>query len=396
MNPLVTTLKNESKKLVKQLAGLVGFQLLTKAQTIAYLKPYELAHRPAELINVPEVYDAVDPGQRIFQRKDAATQPCYVWYRIYEGGPPAALLRNGSVHIDGHVLCTDYFTDHVLRDFFKTKKRAVVEAGALVAPFSHYPDGHFIGGYYDFMFLIAAKLCRMAQAVPELVDATVAYPLFGTTYEQEFLSVLGFKPAHVLDSRLYNVRSANCLLASAGAWDYPSPADVELLRDRLAPLIQEPAEKHARLYISRTGRRRIVNEDALVALLEKYDFFIVEDRPRTLAEQLTLYRHASFIMGPHGASFSNIIWCQPGTHLFEIFAPDYVPDYFLYLAQLAGLGYSACCQPAAGGEHLPPIEKNIRVSVPDIERGLVTALEKAAQLETRRCGPDKQPDSLVG
>lgn len=389
MNPLVTKLKNEIKKLVKQLAGLAGFRLLNKAQTIACLKPYELVYRPAELINVPEVYDAVDPGQRIFQRKDAATQPCHVWHRTHEGGPPAALLRNGSVRIDGQVLCTDYFTDHVLKDLLKTKKRTVVEAGALVAPFSHYPDAHFICGYYDFMFLIAAKLCRMMQAVPELADATVAYPLFGTSYEQEFLSVLGFKPSHVLDSRSYNVQSTNYLLANAGAWDYPSPTDVELLRDRLAPLIQEPAEKHPRIYISRTGRRRIVNEDALVALLEKYDFFIVEDRPRTLAEQLTLYHHASFIMGPHGASFSNIIWCQPGTHLFEVFAPDYVPDYFLYLAQLAGLGYSACCQPAAGGEHLLPIEKNILVSVPDIERGLIAALEKAARSEIRHYGPNE-------
>ncbi|MFD1468004.1 glycosyltransferase family 61 protein [Hymenobacter caeli] len=380
MNRLVTALKNEAKGLVKQFARLAGFHLLTKAQTVAYLKPHERVHRPAELFELPDVYDAVDPGQCIFQRKDAATRPCRAWYHTRDGKPPAALLRNGSVWLDGNVLCTDYFTDHVLKDSLKIKKRTVVEARALVAPFSHYLDPVFIWGYYDFMFLIAAKLCRMAQAVPELAfsDAVVAYPLFGTTYEREFLSLLGFSPAHVLDSRLYNVQSANCLLANAGSWYYPSPKDVELLRNALAPLVQEPAEKRIRLYVSRAGRRRIENEAELVAMLERHGFTVMEDRPRTLAEQLTLYHRASFIVGPHGASFSNIIWCQPGAHLFEIFAPDYAPDFFLYLAQLAGVGYSACCQPAAGGGQLPPIERNIRVAVADVERGVVAALAKAA------------------
>ncbi|MFD1468005.1 glycosyltransferase family 61 protein [Hymenobacter caeli] len=349
-------------------------------QTTAYLAPYARLCQPAEQAALPAVYDAVDPTQCRFPGRTVSIQPGHAWYCA--GGPPARLLRNGGVQMGENVLCTDYHTDEVIRDSFRLEKRSVLVADVLVAPFAHYQDPVFIWGYYDFLFMLAAKLCRIQQAMPEqsFAETTVAYPLLGTSYEQEFLAVMGFRPECIRDSRLYNVRAATCLLANNGDFYYPSPTDVELLRNCLAPLIQEPAEKHARLYVSRAGRRRIENEAELVAMLGKYGFTVMEDKPRTLAEQLTLYHHASFIVGPHGASFSNIIWCQPGAHLFEIFAPDYAPDYFLYLAQLAGVGYSACYQPAAGGGQLPPIERNIRVAVADVERGVVAALAKAAGL----------------
>lgn len=372
-------MKNVFKEIARRLVSQLGFRLLTQPQTLAYLGPYQRAQQPAQRVATPAVPDATDPTKILFPPQETAIQPAYVWDCPggTSGTAPARLLRNGSVQIGKNVLCTDYHADEALAGILKTSKRAAVTAAALVAPFSHVPHPDMIWGYYDFLLLVGAKLCRILAAVPELpaAEAVVAYPLFDTAYEREFLGVLGFRPEYVFDSRRYDVRAPRVLLANSGDWYYPSPADVGLLRERLAPLIREPAKKYARLYISRTGRRRIANEAALVALLRKYDFFVVEDRPRSLAEQLTLYHHASFILGPHGASFANIIWCQPGAHLYELFAPAYAPDYFLYLAGLTGLTYTASHQATAGDAQLPPSAQDIRVSIPDLERSLDALLK---------------------
>ncbi|WP_162749061.1 glycosyltransferase family 61 protein, partial [Escherichia coli] len=159
-------------------------------------------------------------------------------------------------------------------------------------------------------------------------------------------------------------------------WFYPNYADIKALRTRLSPLIENPYQKPKRIYVSRAGRRRVINEDALTAMLSKYDFMVMEDKPRTLAEQLTLYNRASFILGPHGASFTNIIWCEPGTPLYELFSPSYAPVHFRYLAQVTGMHYSAYYQGRPNSTGKKAMEENVIVSVSDIERGVNKLLEQ--------------------
>lgn len=106
-------------------------------------------------------------------------------------------------------------------------------------------------------------------------------------------------------------------------------------------------------------------------MLEKFDFEIYEDQTRTVAEQYAMYHNASFIMGPHGSSFTNIVWCKPGAHLFELFPPRYVYNFFHYLAEMLGLNYSAYCNgPIAYDYRNKTINDDITVSIPEIEKYL--------------------------
>ncbi len=80
------------------------------------------------------------------------------------------------------------------------------------------------GSYYDFVFLVAAKLCRIKDTLPEpeFQAAWVSYPLFGTDYERDFLALLGVAADRVADSRTTNVTFERCVLANAGHWFYPN------------------------------------------------------------------------------------------------------------------------------------------------------------------------------
>ncbi len=169
------------------------------------------------------------------------------------------------------------------------------------------------------------------------------------------------------------------ITANSAHW-YPNLADLLSLKRHIGVAFQPVESQHNRIYISRSGRRCITNEDELMTLLQKYDFLIIADKPRTVTEQISMYYNASFIIGPHGASFSNIIWCQPGAHLFELFSPNYAPDFFLYLTKMMGMEYSAYYDGVADNkiDYLEGLVEDIYVSIPRLEACLDNIFKKDA------------------
>lgn len=371
-----------AKKLIKQLlmfsGRLLGLSLLSKIQTLDFLREHQLAHQPENRVILPQITDAALPDAVIFSQKEAVTQPTYVW-QLTTPPPALSVLPSGNVRVANTVLCTDYWNHHVLYDQFLPRRRPIVPVDSLVAPFGHPQDMIAFGGYYDFIYLVAAKLCRIRESLPDrsFDSMAVAYPLFGTFYESELLSRLGFSPDRIYDSRRYELRPKACLLGNGGDWFYPNLADIAAIRSFLAPLQPTQGQQTERTYISRAGRRRVVNEDALVAMLLRYGFTIVDDKPRSLAEQVAIYSRASLLLGPHGASFSNLIWAEPGTQIHELFTANYAPDFFLYLAQVAGLSYSASRHGKVGRmSQKQALVEDITVSVDSVERLLIGLLEQ--------------------
>ncbi|GAB3643482.1 hypothetical protein GCM10027423_41190 [Spirosoma arcticum] len=226
------------------------------------------------------------------------------------------------------------------------------------------------------MILVAAKICRIKDSLPEhlFLQSVIAYPLLNTAYEQEVLALIGFQQNQILDSRIYSISFDTCLFGDSGNWCYPNVADVMSLKKHIEGRISVQLTNQHRIYISRAGRRRIINEESLIELLLRYDFTIIDDTPRSIAEQVSIYRNADFILGPHGASFANVIWCKPGTHLFELFNADYKPDCFLYLSQLLGLRYSAYCSEETIPNTKDPLMADIIVSILEMERVLTNTL----------------------
>ena len=323
----------------------------------------------ADTFTLPETADLGQPTKRYFSAEQAANLTVSVW--LYETSAGAAKqYPYGSIQIGGKLLCLDINTDDFYHNLSLPTRRTTLHAPTLIAPWSHYLDGAMWGGYYDFVFLVAAKLCRIKEALPasEFKAAFVAYPLFGTAYERDFLALLGVAADRVVDSRSTDVTFERCILANAGHWFYPNKADILALRKYVLAQMPPAEGPRQRIYISRSGRRRILNEAAVIALLQSYGFEIIEDTPRSVTEQVRIYQNAGFIIGPHGASFSNILWCQPGIQLFEIFAPTYAPGFFRYLAYTLGIGYSAYYHGSAGtGDWASGLEDDIYVSIAELE-----------------------------
>ena len=97
-----------------------------------------------------------------------------------------------------------------------------------------------------------------------------------------------------------------------------------------------------RLYISRsqTTSRRILNEAAVLELLQPYGFQCVCLESLSVQAQATLLASAEIVVGAHGGGLTNLVFCQPGTKVIELFSPRYVYPCYWWLSNLMQLQYA--------------------------------------------------------
>jgi capsular polysaccharide biosynthesis protein len=123
-----------------------------------------------------------------------------------------------------------------------------------------------------------------------------------------------------------------------------------------------------RVYISRKdavkGNRQILNEDALIALLERYDFTIVRLGDLTLKQQASVFRGARYVVAPHGAGLANIIHAEPGACFIEMQANDAYTQVYWSLGLLSRAERYDILTCEGFGDFIP-YQKNIEV---DLER----------------------------
>jgi hypothetical protein len=117
--------------------------------------------------------------------------------------------------------------------------------------------------------------------------------------------------------------------------NYP-PWVVEFLQD----LVGFPqAQPYRRLYVTRgSSTRKLLNEAALMTILEPYGFEFYD--PAVHPNQALDFNQAEVIIGPHGAAFANLAFCQAGTRFLELIPTDHVFTHFYTLAQSACLDYA--------------------------------------------------------
>lgn len=103
----------------------------------------------------------------------------------------------------------------------------------------------------------------------------------------------------------------------------------------------DPAGSRRKIYVSRTDlpSRRMRNEDAVMAEARKRGFEIVVPGELSLTEQIRVFRNANIVIGTHGAGLTNIVFCEPGTIVYEIRGSHYPNDCFCNLARICRLKY---------------------------------------------------------
>ena len=99
--------------------------------------------------------------------------------------------------------------------------------------------------------------------------------------------------------------------------------------------------KFEKIYISRAKNhyRQVINETDIIEILVNFGFKVFFLESLSLDEQVTLFASAKIIIAPHGAGLTNIVFCNSGTKLLEIFSPNYVHVCYWHICNLVGVEY---------------------------------------------------------
>ena len=79
-------------------------------------------------------------------------------------------------------------------------------------------------------------------------------------------------------------------------------------------------ETSKKIYVTRedSNYRKIINEGDVVTLLREKGYKVINPQLYEIDEQIEIFSNAEKIIAPHGSNLANIIFCKPGTEIFEI------------------------------------------------------------------------------
>jgi hypothetical protein len=197
--------------------------------------------------------------------------------------------------------------------------------------------------YFHWMFDILPRIdiLRRAGQIPDyyLVKANLSF-------QKESLSLLNIPATKIINPKPQSqVRADNLIVPSLPGPIFgatPQSWSCRFLRwaFRQRSIRQTP---HRLLYLSRADatERRVINEAEVQERIAPFGFESITLTGMPFADQVELFSQARAVVGPHGAGFSNAVFCEPGTVLIEFMPKGRVIDCFERLARFAGLDYSA-------------------------------------------------------
>jgi len=274
--------------------------------------------------------------------------------------PNAEILQYGVVRLQKrYCLDLDYGSKAALGSWKHSGQR-ISKAVALWS--------HPWMGYYHWIIDVLPKICMMQESLgADLGGASLCYPSWLPSIEDESLLMLGLGRNPIIDTSTEGGVHADMVYAVRLPGWYQIPHGAYLLRERLTSTVGPGLGK--RIYVSRTGRRQITNEEEVWELLKAKGFSFVEDRPRSLREQIAMFHESEVVVAPHGAALANILWCRPGTCVLELANKSYCPPFYKNLAEVCGLRHSAVL--AAGGRsHWTRMEDSVTVNLMNLKEHL--------------------------
>jgi capsular polysaccharide biosynthesis protein len=169
-------------------------------------------------------------------------------------------------------------------------------------------------------------------------------PSYRFPYQIETLKMLGISPAQIIDgSKVTHIQADNIIASSS----HRNAGQMEewvcnFLRESFLDTLPPVEKKYpAYFYISRNDSRsrNVTNEEELIQVLNDFGFTTLSLSGLSFEEQVRLFNSAKIIVSPHGAGLANLVFCQPGTKIIEVFSQGWIGTMYYDLAQKLGLDY---------------------------------------------------------
>jgi len=198
--------------------------------------------------------------------------------------------------------------------------------------------------YYHWLFDSLPRFHLLRLAGFELKEIG-SFLLNGLTrtFDVDSLGLLGISPARIARCSKRQITIVEQLIVPP--MPTPKQGQVEpwvcdFLRSSFLSQIK-PSTSDTKLYLSRrnTLKRRLANEVEIESLFNKGGFKSICLEELSFREQVQTFAGATFVAGPHGAGFANIVFARPSTRVIELFHPGHQQYLYRDLAAKLGMHY---------------------------------------------------------
>jgi hypothetical protein len=177
---------------------------------------------------------------------------------------------------------------------------------------------------------------------------------------RETLQAIGISEANTIqfNSREQDIVSSVCtdrlIAISSCGRDYRhainggDPRYLAAIREALR--LRRPSGKR-NIFINRTQSRRLYVDNIGRNILERAGFVEVFLEKLSFQDQIALFAEAGSIISAHGAGLANLIFCEAGTKVLELFPSGYSTSAYAMISHANGLDYACAVAPRHGDPH---------------------------------------------
>lgn len=271
-------------------------------------------------------------------------------YKIIEGKPEysnkafVTVLPGGRVWSDRAVISPDnkllwdlsveWMTSPDQHSIFKENKLPPLTMTEETVAMLNHPAGY---NYFHWMLETLARIHLIEQTNIKIDKYIINHR--SLPFQLETLQALGIPENQIIvPDDNFHFKAKQLVVPSyvnlPNAWSCKYVRELFLNRVKI-----KRKKKYERIYIMRKNRRKLTNEDEILQILKKYGFEILSTESMSVQEQIIIFHSAKIIISAHGAGLANLIFCQPGTKVIELFAPTYIENHYWLISRLMNLDY---------------------------------------------------------
>ena len=189
--------------------------------------------------------------------------------------------------------------------------------------------------FFHFIFDILPKIYILKSKI-NLTEINFFYVSNIKFWQIKIFNMIGIKNKKLLDSEKFNHIYANEIFSVEHPWYEKGEFQrqvkniprwiIDFNRKMFLKRSLKIATKK-KIFLDRSSSNynhcQIENINDIKNLLFRENFEIIQPEKKSFQNQIHIYKKASIILGAHGASFTNIIFCKPGTKIIEIIPSDH-------------------------------------------------------------------------
>ena len=303
------------------------------------------------------------PSNNIIKRKieniisDIKDSRSYFSYKIKNGRLYTDNVEHVAI-IDGNTLVNEASYQQVSGELKDAKKNIVLTKGTpkvkkkikgRVLSLVQGASGNKNYAHWMLDILPKIKLCSEHYSLKEI---DFFYTASLQNFQKETLSTLNIEREKILNCDTNRHIETNELIIVDHPWYHKGYIhnQYEFLPSWIIYWLRDIYLKYAehfksneKIYIDRTDSKfkhcQIQNDKEILDFLKKLGFSKYKIGRLSFFEQIYLFNNAKFIIGAHGAAFTNLVFCKPDTNIIEIRPISHPNNQYKRISQINNLNY---------------------------------------------------------